>query len=60
MLAVVENIIDGRLNVQYHDREGLVRQETSPSRPAVGGSQAIKATASSFLAKHPGHLASEF
>ncbi len=60
MLAVVENIINGRLNAQYHDREGSARQETSPRRPAVGGSQAIKAIASRFLAKHPGHLASEF
>ena len=57
MLAVVENIIDGRLNAEYHDREGSARQETSPRRPAVGRSRAINAIASSFFAKHPGHLA---
>ena len=33
MLAVVENIIDGRVNAQYHDREGSARQETSPTLP---------------------------
>ncbi len=60
MLAVVENIIDGRVNAQYHDREGSARQETSPRCPAVGGSRAINAIASSFLVKHPDHLASEF
>jgi hypothetical protein len=32
----------------------------SPSRWAVGRSQAINAIASSFFAKHPGHPASEF
>ena len=27
MLAVVENIIDGRLNSHYHDREGSVARK---------------------------------
>jgi len=40
--------------------KGSARRETSPCRWAVGRSQAIKAIASGFLAKHPGHLASEF
>jgi len=59
MLAVVENIIDGRLNAQYHDLEGSARQETNPRHRAIGRSQAIKAIASGFFAKHPGHPASE-
>jgi hypothetical protein len=55
-----ENIIDGRLNAEYHDLEESGHQETSPRRLAVARSQAIKEIASSFLAKHLSHLASEF
>jgi len=44
-----ENIIDGRLNAQYHELEDSARQGTSPRRLAVGRSQAVKAIASGFL-----------
>jgi hypothetical protein len=49
MLAVLENIIDERLNAQYHDLEGSAREETNPRYRAMGRRQAIKAIASGFL-----------
>jgi hypothetical protein len=49
MLAVVENIIDGRLNAQYHDFEGSARQETSPLRRARGRSNPSKRSRVFFL-----------
>ncbi len=59
MLAVEENIIDECLNAQCRDGDGCARKETNPRHRAVGRSQAIKAIASGFFAKHAGHPASE-
>ncbi len=49
MLAVVENIIDGRFNAQYHDLEGSACQETSPRRRARGRSNPSKRSRVAFL-----------